>query len=343
MNPPPQPAGDFKLAPNAAWPHCAAPTVSVVISLFNYAAYIGECLASVAATDAKNLPGGFEIIVVDDASTDDSVSRTEKFMATSPLPICLIKKNSNSGVASARNLGLQAARASFVFILDADNFIRPHCLSVHYHALASSACALVYGTINRFDHATRQSAGTLSDREWSVRELVARPYIDTMVMLRKDVVLRVGGYSAELTGWQDYDLCLKLALAGHSAQWIQETLSDYRVHAAAMNRTTQLHQRELSTYFAKKFFPLVPLAEGDWLFGSHRNELALATGTKPRFQNLPPTRAACLLRSWLGEKLCRSLVKRLTSFYCWLFPLAPLPGVGKNLPPDRAPKNNPAA
>jgi len=327
MNRPLPIAGDFELAANAAWPACAAPAVSVVVSLFNYAAYIEECLASVAATKTENLPGGFEIIIVDDASTDSSAQLVEKFLTATTLPVCLVKKNPNTGVADTRNLGLQLARASFIFILDADNTIRPDCLAAHHHALETSGSAMVYGHINRFDHATRRSLGTMSDRDWSVPELAARPYIDAMAMFRKDALLRVGGYSPELPGWQDYDLCLKLAQAGLAGKMIPQVLSDYRVHTSSMNQTSRQFQRELALYFSKKFFNLVPLAAGELLFGTPRNELALATG-KNFFPHQPPSRAARFIQRLLGEKLSRSLRRRIIALYAWLHPLSPLPVIG---------------
>ena len=327
MNRPLPIAGDFEMAANAAWPACAAPAVSVVVSLFNYAAYIEECLASVAAANTENLPGGFEIIIVDDASTDSSAQLVETFLTATSLPVCLVKKNSNTGVADTRNLGLQLARAPFVFILDADNTIRPDCLAAHYHALKTSDSAMVYSHINRFDHATRRSLGTMSDREWSVPELAAQPYIDAMAMFRKDTLLRVGGYSPELPGWQDYDLCLKFAQAGLTGKMISQVLSDYRVHTASLNQTSRRLQRELALYFSINFFNLAPLAEGELLFGTPRNELALATGQNV-FPHQPPGRAARFVQRLLGKKLSRSLRRRIVSLYAWLHPLSPLPVMG---------------
>ncbi len=324
MNRPPPIAGDFELAANAAWSACAAPTVCVVVSLFNYAAYIEECLASVAATKTENLPGGFEIIIVDDASTDNSAQLADKFLASTTLPVCLVKKKSNTGVANTRNLGLQLARAPLVFILDADNTIRPDCLASHRHVLEISDSAMVYSHINRFDHATRRSLGTMSDREWNVPALAAQPYIDAMAMFRKDTLLRVGGYSPELPGWQDYDLCLKLAQAGLTGKMIPQVLSDYRVHTGSMNQTSRQFQRELAVYFSKKFFNLAPLAEGERLFGMPRHELALATGQNV-FPHQPPGHATRFVQRLLGEKLSRSLRRRIVALYAWLHPLLPLP------------------
>src|SRR5882757_5818555 len=99
-------ASAWESVSNEAVRNCPAPVVSVIISLYNYAAYIKACLGSVAASNTDGLPGGFEVIVVDDASTDSSVRLVEDYLAASTLPICLVKKKVNSGVSDTRNIGL---------------------------------------------------------------------------------------------------------------------------------------------------------------------------------------------------------------------------------------------
>src|SRR5579871_6180901 len=116
----------WEIIANDASRQCVTPSVSVIISLYNFARYIGDCLDSVLASRAENLPGGFEVIVVDDSSTDDSAKMVETFLAENSLPLRLVKKNVNTGVADTRNIGLLLARAPFIFMLDADNKIRPN-------------------------------------------------------------------------------------------------------------------------------------------------------------------------------------------------------------------------
>ncbi|HSY16776.1 MAG TPA: glycosyltransferase family 2 protein [Candidatus Acidoferrales bacterium] len=316
----------WQLTANEAYNQCAAPAVSVIITLYNYAAYIEGCLNSVLASKAGGIPGGFEVIVVDDASTDSSADLAEDYIAASPLPACLVKKAINTGVADARNLGLLIARAPLVFMLDADNEIRPECLQVHYEALAASGQAMAYGIINRFDSATRQSLGTLSDSEWNVRNLVAGSLrIDTMAMIRKEALLHVGGYSTEyrmalVQGWEDYDLCLKLAQAGYAGKFIPQVLSDYRVHAGSMINRALPMQAEVSAYQARKFFALARACDdAPVLFGTSRLELETAytravPAPLPQIRRTPPR----LVHRLLGKKIRRSLNKRLNAIYAWL-------------------------
>jgi len=313
----------WEVIANEASRACERPAVSVVITLFNYSAYIRGCLDSVKAS--HDLPGGFEVVVVDDRSADSSVTVVEEYMRSSPMPICLVKKRANSGLADARNIGLLTARGHLVFILDADNEIRPECLLIHYQTLANSDYAMAYGIIHRFEEGTRQSAGTGSDCEWSVRELVSRPCIDAMAMVRKEAVQKVGGYSTEYgtilpQGWEDYDLWLKLAQAGYSGKFIPQVLSDYRLHSQSMLNKTWTFRRELALYFLRKFHVLVQ-KQNDLpvYFGVSGSELAIANGgngwLKPQ-----GNREQKLIHKLLGRKICRSLAKRLTTIYLWLSP-----------------------
>ena len=316
----------WEVVTNAASRACPQPSVSVLITLYNYSAYIGACLDSVLATRMEEFPGGFEVVVVDDCSTDSSVSVVEAYMQTSPMPICLVKKSANCGLADARNTGLLVARASLVFILDADNKIRPDCLAAHYRALATSDHAMTYGIINQFDHATGQSIATMSHCQWNVRELISRPCIDAMAMIRKEAVQAVGGYSPEYgtilpQGWEDYDLWLKLAQAGHTGKLIPQILSDYRVHSQSMLQSTWPYQRELAAYFSRKFNKLVYLHDDlPTLFGVSRRELAIASGAGSWLQPRPVGRPQKWIHRVLGKKMCRSLCKRLSALYHWLYP-----------------------
>ncbi len=316
----------WEVAENPAFTACPSPAVSVVITLYNYAAYIGGCLDSARAARTEGLPGGFEVVIVDDCSKDNSVAVAEKYLATSPLPIRLVKKSANTGLADARNIGLLQARAPYVFTLDADNEIRPDCLREHYAALSGTDFAASYAIINRFDHTTRASVGTMSDVGWSVARLVSGPCIDAMAMVRKEAVLRLGGYSVEYgghlpQGWEDYDLWLKLAMAGYAAKFIPKILSDYRVHGQSMLQALNPHQGRLAAHFTRKFLPLIA-AHNDQpvLFGIPRRELLMycsqGRGLQFTTGKLPPR----FIHKLLGKKLTRSIGKRLADIFFWLHP-----------------------
>lgn len=263
---------------NSAYKSCEHPCISVVITMFNYSEYIYECLNSVCKSNISGLSGEIEILVIDDCSTDRSASMVEGYLSISSTPICLIKKCFNTGLADARNIGLKAARSSYVFILDADNWIYPNCLSVLYNKIKFSSYAAVYGIIRKFDNQTKKEVSLVSCEEWNVQRLVKAPYIDAMAMINKDIVLKVGGYSTELIeygwfGWEDYDLWLKLAQLNYSCKLVPEVLSSYRVHSSSMINITDKYRLNFAIYFSKKFSDIVKeYNKLDMLFGVPRSK-----------------------------------------------------------------------
>jgi glycosyltransferase involved in cell wall biosynthesis len=246
----------YTIVDNNAYMRSGPPTVSVVVTLYDYATYIQECLDSVITSDP--VPGGHEIVVVDDASTDRSRAVVESIMARAHIPIRLVKKTLNTGLADARNTGLELARGRAVFILDADNWIYPSCLRSLFEVLAQGTCAAAYPIIRKFSDQTGEPLGLLSARAWDVRSLIRGPYIDAMAMFDRDVVLSVGGYSTELIehgwfGWEDYDLWLKLACTQQRCENVPSVLASYRVHSTSMLHRTNRSWENIAAYLRVKF------------------------------------------------------------------------------------------
>ncbi|MEL6456744.1 MAG: glycosyltransferase family 2 protein [Cyanobacteria bacterium J06621_15] len=268
----------WELNLNNAYKNCHNPCITVVITLFNYSEYIYECLNSLAQSDVSDLPGNIEVLVIDDCSTDNSVNLVEEYLKNSDFPICLVKKWFNTGLADARNVGLELARSPYIFILDADNWIYPHCLTVLYNKIKSNQYAAVYGEISQFDNDTRQELNRISCHEWDVNKLIRQPYIDAMAMFNKDILINIGGYSTDLIeygwfGWDDYDVWLKLAQANYSCKFIPKVLSAYRVHSNSMINTTNKYALNLARYFFHKFSDIAQNQTSDMVFGFFQSEL----------------------------------------------------------------------
>jgi glycosyltransferase involved in cell wall biosynthesis len=262
----------FEERRNAAAEGAGAPGVSVVITVFNYAAHVGQALASACAASTEGIPGGIEVVVVDDGSTDDSPAAIDAAMAGAAAPVRVLRKTLNTGLADARNLGLHQARAPYVFILDADNWIYPRCLSVLHRAIREGGHHAVYPIIRRFDE-RGEPAGLASFYAWDPWEVVRLPYVDAMALFDREAVLGLGGYATDhpCMGWEDYDLWLKLAEAGRSVALVPELLCAYRVHASSMINHTNLHSAEIARLLEGKFAPLVRrFADLPMLFGFPR-------------------------------------------------------------------------
>ncbi|MEM1332839.1 MAG: glycosyltransferase [Actinomycetota bacterium] len=209
----------------------ATPDVSVVVTLFDYADVVTQALDSVAASSDVEL----EIVVVDDHSTDESVAVVTEWMSVHPdLAVRLVARAANHGLAAARNLGFEYARAPLVMVLDADNLVYPRCLQRLAAALGDDADAVFAWSILEVFGA---DTGLLSAHAWDPGRLVERNTIDAQVMFRRRDWSELGGYRElddMLAGWEDWDLWLRVAEAGRYGVLVPEILGRYRAQAQSM-------------------------------------------------------------------------------------------------------------
>lgn len=105
--------------------------VSFVIPLYNTEKYIVDCIDSILEQKAIDLTF-IEIIVVDDGSTDNSLSVLEKYNENESITII---KKSNSGISLTRNLGVERAKGDYIFFLDSDDKIAPGSLAKIFNIL----------------------------------------------------------------------------------------------------------------------------------------------------------------------------------------------------------------
>jgi glycosyltransferase involved in cell wall biosynthesis len=212
--------------------------VTVGISLHNYESHVRDALESVAASEYAD----YELVVVDDESTDRSADVVEAFLAEHPsLPAALGVHGSNQGLARTRNAITEHARGELVFVLDADNGIYPGALGRLVEALDEHPdAAFAYPTI-----AVREGerpAGLLSYHGWDLDLLRVTNYIDAMALVRRDALVDLGGYWGDprVVGWEDYDLWCRVAEAGGRGVHVPEILAWYRKTGHSMVSLTAL-------------------------------------------------------------------------------------------------------
>jgi glycosyltransferase involved in cell wall biosynthesis len=220
------------------------PAVTVAVSLYDYAAYIGDCLDSVRAQTL----GAIEIIVVDDASNDDGGARAARWMRRHGhrfVRATLLRQVTNAGLASARNVALERASAPLFFVLDADNMIYPRCLERLAAALAADRTSVfAYPVIEAFG----DSPGLMGTSTWSRDRLASGNYIDAMALIRTRRLRTVGGYAQmSVPGWEDYDLWCRFATRGWTGVRVPEILARYRTHQASMLNTTTRREARAAT------------------------------------------------------------------------------------------------
>jgi len=232
-------------------------SVSVVMPAKNAAPYIREAIESVFAQAS----GVRELIIVDDGSTDDTVSLVR---ALGDSRIRLLA-NDASGVSAARNLGARTATGHWLMFLDADDRLRPSAVATLIAAAKAAPRAIVvYGDYDRIDgegrpigrrsllKRRRKPSGQVLER------LAAGNFIVNggVMIVRREAFAAAGGFDESLKYCEDWHCWCRLAAVGEF-QFIPALLLDYRVHA------TNTMSAELRS--PGDFFPAVERVFGDRL------------------------------------------------------------------------------
>ena len=198
--------------------------VSVLIATFNHARYLGEAIESVRR---QTLPRPeFEIIVVDDGSTDDTRRILDGYRGE-----IVALPRAHEGVEAASNAGLALARGRYVVRVDSDDLVEPDLLAAEVAVLDGHPAA-VGVSCDRYED------GVHGSRLVRVREDNLFDRIGCGVMMRTDDVRAVGGYWR--TFWEEYDLFIRLSRRGRF-QHVPRPLYRYRRHQS--NRTLDDAQR----------------------------------------------------------------------------------------------------
>ncbi|MBB3464406.1 glycosyltransferase family 2 protein [Rhizobium sp. BK377] len=215
------------------------PLVSVVIPAFNASAYIGRTLRSAM----RQTYAALEIIVVNDGSTDDT-PKLVKNIAMSDSRIRLLS-TPNSGVAAARNTGIEASSGRFVAFLDADDLWHPTKIEKQVNALTRlsfhwAAVYTLHYIINEDDEIICPSSSNVARGYIYARHLNVK-YIGngSALLVRRNAALSIGGFdrsyaAAGIGGCEDLDFELKLA-SRYFIEVVPERLVGYRKHPGSMS------------------------------------------------------------------------------------------------------------
>jgi len=204
--------------------------ISIIIPCYNQAHYLGEAITSALNQSYSNL----EVIVVDDGSTDE----TAEVAGSYPQVRC--ERQTNQGLAAARNRGVKASRGEYVVFLDADDRLVEGAIEVGADSLDSHPdCAFVYGNVRLIDR-----NGSLLLYPPSVKigrdhylELLRHNHIWSpgAVMYRRSVFDAVGLFDPRVNASADYDLNLRIARR-HPIFCHGEVVLEYRKHDSNMTR-----------------------------------------------------------------------------------------------------------
>jgi glycosyltransferase involved in cell wall biosynthesis len=208
--------------------------VSVVIPCYNQAHFLGEAIESVLAQSHQD----FEVIVVDDGSTDDTAEVAARY------PKVRLIRQENRGLAGARNRGLSRSAGEYVVFLDADDRLLPEALEAGLECFsAHPECALVSGH-SRFIAADGSllGLGQLPPQLPHIGKdiyvtILSRAYfiLPGAVMYRRSVFETVSWFDPAVSPAADYDLYMRIARK-FPVYFHDKVVLEYRRHDASMTR-----------------------------------------------------------------------------------------------------------
>ena len=219
----------------------AAPTVSIVVPTFNGRAHLGATLGSILGQSFTD----FELIVVDDGSTDGTGAWLRQDWAGEPRLRVLTRPN--GGIARARNTGLEQARGALVAVTDHDDLWHPQRLAHQVRWLQASPAdvGVVYGEFRAWDgqaepafaeplHWPPREVPELSG--WIYHQLLLTNWVlFSTALFRREVFAAVGHFDPELPPADDWDMVLRI-----SRRWRllkqPEVVALYRQHAGQTSR-----------------------------------------------------------------------------------------------------------
>lgn len=215
------------------------PRVSVITALYNQRPWVLDALRSVDMGTFRE----FELIVVDDGSSDGSLEVVESWSRDHPqVALLLLTHPVNRGLPRARNTGLDFARGEYTFVLDSDNELLPNCLERLVTKLdRDHDASFAYGILACFNDAGDYTH-LISQFPWDPQRLRDANYIDAMALFRTHLLRNMGGYTTDrrLYGWEDYDLNCRIAETGRRAAFVQELVGRYRISPGSMLSITNL-------------------------------------------------------------------------------------------------------
>ncbi|MEM9213509.1 MAG: glycosyltransferase [Cyanobacteria bacterium P01_F01_bin.150] len=218
------------------------PAISVIIPTYNCDRYLFQAMDSVFAQTIED----YELIVIDDGSTDNTVrvmeqmekqyetGRSQRNLPDRSQRIRYVRQ-SNQGVAVARNHGIQLARGEYIAFLDADDWLVPTKLERQRAIFdANPDVGMVHSGWQRVDAAGQ---ALMDVKPWLdcpyldlAQWLQWKPVLPSAMMFRKDWLLKADGFNPQFPPAEDTDLILRLAAMGCQTAWLEEITVYYRQH-----------------------------------------------------------------------------------------------------------------
>jgi len=225
------------------------PLVSVVMPAYNSAKFVVEAIESVKNQTFKD----FEFIVVDDCSTDDTLSVIKKTLMNFDNPYKIIENESNMGVSVSRNIANRIATGEFIAVVDSDDINLSTRLEEEVDFLKREKSFDVCGSLMEemgedgelFRSAIPRPIDMSSIKKW-MYVYGESPILHPSSMYRKKAFFEMGGYDEDILWCHDFDLFFKMVRHRKKMHNLQSVLAKYRVVKESLTHRSSFRNRRVS-------------------------------------------------------------------------------------------------
>jgi CMP-N-acetylneuraminic acid synthetase len=207
------------------------PAVTVYITNHNYGRFIGQAIESVLKQTLRD----FELLIIDDGSTDDSREVIERY---AKLPGVYTVFQDNRGLNVTNNIALRMARGRYIMRLDADDYLEEHALTILAGVLDRQPdVGLVFPDYFVVDEHGR-CLEVVRRHDFDEVTLLDQPAHGACTLARRECLLQLGGYDEGFQCQDGYDLWVRF-IQRYRVQNVNLPLFYYRQHAASLTRNEE--------------------------------------------------------------------------------------------------------
>lgn len=216
-----------------------SPVISVILPVYNAEKYVAEAVESILSQSFTD----FELILIDDGSTDGSLNILRRYAARDQR-IFLISRE-NMGLVATLNEGIDIAKGEFIARMDADDIAVPERFRLQHDLLTSGRYDICGAAVQCFGQNERLWRYPKTPDEIEIHLMFDVPYAHPVVMCRTKV-LKTLRYKHDFPDVEDFDLWQRAWALGAKGTNLENVLLFYRVHALQISQARIVQQRKLA-------------------------------------------------------------------------------------------------
>jgi glycosyltransferase involved in cell wall biosynthesis len=274
----------------------AQPLVSITMPAHNAQAFIAEAVEGILHQTYPD----FELIIVDDCSSDDTFAIASSYAKKEPR-ITVVRNATNLKTAKTRNVATSKVKGKYILIMDADDWSYPDRISKQVAFMEAHPEVVQCGGAVEIcnDKLAKISVRKYPQTDEEIRKHLFRfnPFANPATMIRAETARQVGFYNENLPVTQDYDLTFRLGRFGKFAN-LPDIVTKYRIHGTSLSQSKGRLQEKITLYvrlkavmeYGYKMTPsdtlytlmqlismyIIPPKARFWLFNFFRNKVCAA-------------------------------------------------------------------